>query len=60
MKLDGEEAALVRGLVDNGTMIYSRTHSDASKRGQKMSYEDAYVKYAREKQADTENRSPEK
>lgn len=56
MRLDGEQAALVRSLVDNGTMIYPRSHPDAGKRGQKMSYEDAYVKYAREMQADQANR----
>lgn len=47
MKLDGEQADFVRKLVDNGTMIYPRTHPDAGKRGQKMSYEDAYVTYAK-------------
>ena len=56
MRLDGEEAALVRSLVDSGTMIYPRTHSDAAKRGQKMSYDDAYLKYAIEKKADQANR----
>lgn len=57
MRLDGDEAALVRNLVDNGTMIYPRNHQDSAKRGQKMSYDDAYVKYAREKQADAPNRN---
>lgn len=56
MRLDGEEAALVRSLVDNGTMVYPRNHPDAAKRGQRMSHEDAYVKYAREKQADQASR----
>lgn len=57
MRLDGEEASLVRSLVDNGTMIYPRNHSDVGKRGQKMSYDDAYVKYATEKKADQASRS---
>lgn len=56
MRLEGDEASLVRSLVDNGTMIYPRNHPDAGKRGTKMSYEDAYVKYAREKQNDQANR----
>lgn len=56
MRLDGEEAALVRSLVDSGTLNYPRDHKDATKRGQRMSYEDAYVKYAREKQTDQANR----
>lgn len=56
MRLDGEEAALVRSLVDNGTMRYPHSHQEADKRGQKMSYDDAYVKYAREKQADQASR----
>lgn len=56
MRLDGEQASLVRSLVDNGTMRYPHTHADANKRGQKMSYDDAYVQYARNAQADAVNR----
>lgn len=56
MRLDGEEAALVRSLVDQGTMRYPRDHQDQGKRGQKMTYDDAYVKYAREKQTDRASR----
>ena len=48
MRLSGEQAELVRSLVDNGTMIYPRNHSDPAKAGKKMSYPDAYVKYANE------------
>lgn len=55
MRLDGEQAALVRSLVDNGTLVYPRNHPDAGKRGQKMSYDDAYVKYAKEVQTDQAN-----
>ena len=52
MNLDGEQADFVRRLVDNGTMIYPRTHPDADKRGKKMSYNDAYVEYAKKLKAD--------
>ena len=52
MKLDGEQTDFVRRLVDNGTMLYPRTHSDAAKRGQKMSYDDAFVEYAKKLKAD--------
>lgn len=55
-RLSGEEAELVRSLVDNGTMRYGRDAQDAAKRGQKMSYEDAYVKYARERKSDQDSR----
>lgn len=51
MKLSGEQAELVRSLVDNGTMRYPRTHTDPNKAGKKMSYDDAYVQYAREVKA---------
>ncbi len=56
MRLDGEQAALVRSLVDNGTLTYSHKHPDANKRGQKMSYDDAYVQYAKQVQTDQANR----
>lgn len=55
LRLDGEQAALVRSLVDNGTMLYPRNHSDHNKAGKRMSYEDAYVKYAREMQQNTQS-----
>lgn len=48
LRLDGEQAGFVRSLVDNGTMLYPRNHSDPAKAGKKMSYEDAYVTYARQ------------
>lgn len=50
--LDGEQAALVRSLVDNGTLKYPRNHPDVNKRGQKMDYKDAYVDYAKNMQRD--------
>lgn len=43
--LDGETAAFVRSLVDNGAMRYPDKHP---KRGQPMSYEDGYREYARQ------------
>jgi len=52
MKLDGEQADFVRRLVDNNTMVYPRNHPDATKRGQRMSYDDAYVEYAKKLQSD--------
>lgn len=57
MRLDGEQAALVRSLVDNGTMIYPRNHPDPAKRGMRMSYEDAYLDYARKAKADAASRN---
>ncbi|NDH57363.1 MAG: hypothetical protein EBX60_03720 [Betaproteobacteria bacterium] len=48
--LDGETASFVRGLVDNGTMRYPRSHPDVAKRGQPMEYNDAYKEYARQRQ----------
>lgn len=51
MRLDGEEAAFVRNLVDSGTMIYPRDHADKNKAGRKMTYDDAYLEYARQKKA---------
>jgi hypothetical protein len=56
MRLSGEEADLVRSLVDNGTMFYPRDHHDEKKRGQKMTYQDAYVQYAKNKQSDQASR----
>jgi hypothetical protein len=50
--LDGEQAAFVRSLVDNGTLKYSVKHPDPNKRGQKMDYKDAYVEYAKRSTAD--------
>ncbi len=57
MTLDGEQAEFVRSLVDNGTMKYPRDHTDATKRGQKMSYNDAYLQYAKNLKTDQANRS---
>ena len=57
MRLSGEEVDLVKSLVDNGTLNYSHQHPDADKRGKKMSYQDAYVQYAKNKQTDQANRS---
>lgn len=50
--LDGEQAAFVRSLVDNGTMRYPVKHPDPQKRGQKMDYKDAYVEYAKRMTSD--------
>ena len=55
MRLDGEQADFVRRLVDNGTMIHPRNHPDAAKRGQKMTYDEAYVQYAKNLQSDPGN-----
>lgn len=57
LTLDGEQAELVRSLVDNGTMRYPRNHPDVNKRGQKMEYKDAYLKYAQEYKTDQAGRS---
>lgn len=49
MRLSGEQAAFVRQMVDQGVpgYKYPRGHK---MQGQKMTYQDAYVKYAREAQ----------
>lgn len=51
-KLDGDEVDIVRKLVDNNTMLYPRNHPDPNKAGKRMSYDDAYVEYAKKRQAD--------
>lgn len=56
VQLSGEERSFVDSLVDNGTMRYPRDHSDPNKRGQKMTKQDAYVKYAKERAADQASR----
>lgn len=56
MRLNGEEVDMVRSLVDNGTLLYPRNHPDPNKRGQRMSYDDAYHRFATEKKSDLANR----
>lgn len=52
VQLSGEERSFVDSLVENKTMRYPRDHPDAAKRGQVMTKQDAYVKYAKERAAD--------
>lgn len=47
--LSGEEAAMCRAMVDSQAVRYPHTYKDVAKRGQVMSYDDAYKDYARRK-----------